>query len=121
MVAFGVNGDPVGVDIGNHCQRFYLGGGPLIIRSMVTPSNNTIPFLGGGAQIPYKQEFVGLEVWCQAGFVDNWRNFYLTMGGYASIAARPLAAFDSVFIWSPSAGSPTGSHAWVPALRLTYQ
>jgi hypothetical protein len=88
---------------------------------MVTPSNNTIPIQGGGARIPYKQEFVGLKVWCQAGFVDNWRNFYLTMGGHASIAARPLAAFDSVFIWSPSAGSPTGSRGLGPVLRLTYQ
>jgi hypothetical protein len=123
MIALSVTGNPKGFDVGNYCQKFYLGNGPILLSSIVTPRYNRRSFRRGMAGIAYDQRFVGLKVWAQAAFLLGSKSMALSTSGYAMIEPRPVFGFRASFTWSPSATSPQGSLPLVPhvpVLRLMY-
>lgn len=119
IAAISLTGDRVGVAIGDNCQRYYLGAGPLMaLQGVRTPSTyqGGVSVTSGSA--PYRSDYVGLRLTGQAAFLNN-PAYQLTRAGAATIQAMPLSGYLATTLRAPSATATQGE-LWqqsLPVLR----
>lgn len=122
LFAFSLGGDSAGVSIGLRCQKYYLGDGPFVFSSFMTPASGYEYYVAGSPGVQYDQSYVGIRIWTQPVFLDgNWKGT-LSAAGYSEVLARPLASIKAGCIWAASATSVTGNIlSIVPVFRLAHR
>jgi len=125
--AFGLSfsGSQTGVNIGNPCNNYFLGTGPLVVLFGTTPSSNSGSFNYPSPRLyaPYDAQAVGIRIWTQAAWTHPTRNqFELTRGGYADIGKQPVPIAGTQWHWTtPSTGtSASFNQTYMPTLRLKH-
>lgn len=125
--AFGLSfsGSTTGLNIGNPCNNYFLGNGPLIVMFGTTPTSNAGSFNFPTPRLyaPYDAQAVGLRMYTQGAWNHPTRNqFELTRAGYADIQAQPTPIPGTTWHWaSPSnVASAALNQTYLPVLRLKH-
>jgi hypothetical protein len=125
--AFGlsVSGSTTGVNIGNPCNNFFLGNGPLVVMFATTPTSNSGSFNFPTPRLyaQYDAAAVGIRIYTQGAWSHPTRNqFELTRGGYTNIGKQPVPIPGTKWHWSTSATATSASinQTYMPLLRLKH-
>jgi hypothetical protein len=124
--ALSFSGSTTGVNIGNPCNNYFLGSGPLLVVFSMTPSSNSGSFMFPSPPLYAKYDVaaVGARIFTQAAYTEPTRNqFELTRAGYSDIGLQPVPIVGTNWLYATSATATTGgsiNQSYIPVLRLAY-
>ena len=120
-----ITNSTTGVEIGNPCNKLYLGTPHLL---MATATQTAFPY---AIEFPvqrlwanYDKAAVGVSLITQAGYTQPQRNrFELSRAGYSYFPHQPQTIPGTKWMWASSSTAKSGSEidgTSMPVLRLAY-